>query len=218
MTSAASLNPMPYDPVHLLGEVLRREPDGAYAVACDGRTWIARRAASCLLAPEPGDEVLISGPDPARVYLIAVTVQADPGRATLEAQGELVLRSREANVLLQGAGEVALQGGTGVRIDTPQYAVHAEDERHTCKRVRMVAESLHATVGETRLIGRTYDAALDRLTVMARLSMRSVAEVEQVRAGTIDYQAGQSARLHAAYTLVTGSELVKVDARQIHVG
>jgi hypothetical protein len=42
--------------------------------------------------------------------------------------------------------------------------------------------------------------------------------MDQVRAGMIDFQAGQSARLHAAYTLVTGSDLVKVDAKQIHMG
>ncbi|MEN4917268.1 DUF3540 domain-containing protein [Achromobacter spanius] len=218
MTSAASLSRMNYDPVHLLGKVLHREPDGGYAVACDGRTWSARRAASCLLVPEPGDEVLISGPDPSRVYLIAVTVQADPARATLEAQGELVVRSRGASVLLQGADEVRLEGGSAVRVDAPEYTVKAQDAQHVCKRVRMIAESLHATVGETTLTGRTYEAALDRLTVMARLSMRSIADVEQVRAGTIDYQAGQNARLHASYTLVTGSNLVKVDAKQIHVG
>ncbi|NMK49750.1 DUF3540 domain-containing protein [Achromobacter sp. Bel] len=218
MKSAASLTRIAYDPVHLLGEVLRCEPDGRYAVACDGREWSARRAASCLLAPQPGDEVLISGPDPSRVYLIAVTVQAQPAHTTLEAQGELVLRSTSGNVRLESAGDVMLHGQGAVRIRTSEYAVEAEDERHACKRVRMVAEQLHATFGETRLVGRSYEAVLDRMTLMARLSMRSVSEVEQVRAGSIDYQAEQSARLHASYTLVTGSDLVKVDAKQIHMG
>ncbi|MNW21786.1 hypothetical protein D3C71_2228950 [compost metagenome] len=59
---------------------------------------------------------------------------------------------------------------------------------------------------------------LDRLTLMARLSLRSVSEMDQVRAGAIDFQADSSARLHAAYTVVTGSDLVKVDAKQIHMG
>jgi hypothetical protein len=210
MNSAATLSRMAYDPVHLLGAVLRRESDGSYAIACDGRVWTATRAASCLLEPQPGDEVLISGPDPARVYLIAVTVQADPARTTLEAQGELVLRSRTGDVLLEGKG--------AVRVRAPEYAVDADDERHACRRMRVVAEQLHATVGETRLVGKSYEAVLDRLTLMARLSLRSVSEMDQVRAGMIDFQAGQSARLHAAYTLVTGSDLVKVDAKQIHMG
>ncbi|MGV2909840.1 DUF3540 domain-containing protein [Achromobacter sp. AGC25] len=218
MKSAASLNRIAYDPVHLLGEVLRCEPDGSYVVACDGRAWNTQRAASCLLAPQPGDEVLISGPDPSRVYLIAVTVQAAPAHTTLEAPGDLVLRSNGGNVRVESAGDVTLQGQGAVHIRTPEYAVEADEERHACKRVRLVAEQLHATVGETRLVGRNYEAVLDRMTLMARLSMRSVSEVEQVRAGSIDYQAEQSARLHASYTLVTGSDLVKVDAKQIHMG
>ncbi|MEN5063138.1 DUF3540 domain-containing protein [Achromobacter aegrifaciens] len=179
MKSAAHLNRMAYDPVHLLGELLRREDDGSYAVACDGRIWTVQRAASCLLEPQPGDEVLISGPDPARIYLIAVTVQADPARTTLQAEGELLLRSGS---------------------------------------IRMVARQLHATVGEVRLVGRSYEAVMDRMTLMARLSQRSVSEMDQVRAGAIDFQAEQSARLHAAYTVVTGGDLVKVDAKQIHMG
>ncbi|WP_332012239.1 DUF3540 domain-containing protein [Achromobacter sp.] len=210
MKSATHLSRMAYDPVHLLGELLRRESDGSYAVACDGRVWTAQRAASCLLEPQPGDEVLISGPDPARVYLIAITVQADPGRTTLQAEGELVLRSRSGGVLLESE--------RAVRVHAPEYAVEAEEERHTCGRMRMVAKQLHATVGETRLVGRNYEAVLDRMTLMARLSLRSVSEMDQVRAGTIDFQAEQSARLHAAYTVVTGGDLVKVDAKQIHMG
>ncbi|MGE8619351.1 MAG: DUF3540 domain-containing protein [Achromobacter spanius] len=217
MKSAVSLNRIAYDPVHLLGEVLHIEPDGRYAIACDGRTWIAPRAASCLLAPQPGDEVLISGPDPSRVYLIAVTVQAEPTHTLLETQGDLVLRST-GSVRVESAGDLTLQGQDAVRVRTSEYSVEAADERHACKRVRMVAEQLHATIGETRLVGRNYEAVLDRMTLMARLSMRSVSEVDQLRAGSIDFQADQSARLHASYTLVTGSDLVKVDAKQIHMG
>lgn len=210
MKSATHLSRMAYDPVHLLGELLRREDDGSYAVACDGRVWTVQRAASCLLEPQPGDEVLISGPDPARIYLIAVTVQADPARATLQAEGDLVLRSRSGGVLLEGE--------SAVRVRAPEYAVEAGEERHTCGSMRMVAKQLHATVGEVRLVGRSYEAVMDRMTLMARLSQRSVSEMDQVRAGAIDFQAEQSARLHAAYTVVTGGDLVKVDAKQIHMG
>ena len=218
MKSAASLNRIAYDPVHLLGEVLHVEADGRYAVACDGRTWQARRAASCLLAPQPGDEVLISGPDPSRVYLIAVTVQAVSAGTVLETQGDLVLRSQGGNVRVESAGDVTLQGRDAVHVRTPEYSVDADEERHAAKRIRMVAEQLHATIGETRLVGRNYEAVLDRMTLMARVSMRSVSDVDQVRAGSIDFQAEQSARLHASYTLVTGADLVKVDAKQIHMG
>ena len=59
---------------------------------------------------------------------------------------------------------------------------------------------------------------LDRLSVLTRSSFRLTEEVEQVRAGQIDYQAEETLRLHAKNTLVSSKGLVKVDAEQIHMG
>ncbi|OZI62326.1 DUF3540 domain-containing protein [Bordetella genomosp. 11] len=219
MTTAAAARRYPaYDPVHLLGRVVAREDDGRYRVDCDGRPWRAQRAASCLLAPGVGDDVLISGPDPTRVYLIAVVAQADAGRSRLELPGDVTLESAQGNLSLDSAGTISLRGGAAVRVETDELALHARDVRCVADRLRYVATELQATVGTTRLVGKAYEAVMDRITLMSRLSFRTTEEVEQVRAGTLDYQAEQAARVHANYTMVTGGELVKVDAKQIHMG
>lgn len=218
MNTAAARRYPAYDPVHLLGRVVARGDDGRYRVDCDGRPWTARRAASCLLAPEVGDEVLISGPDAARVYLIAVIAQADPGRARLELAGGAALKAADGDLALQSARAIHLRGGSAVRVDTGELELRARDVRCVADRIRYVAAELQATVGTTRLVGKSYEAVLDRMTLMSRISFRTVEEIEQVRAGTLDYQAEQAARVHASYTLVTGGELVKVDAKQIHMG
>jgi hypothetical protein len=217
-TATAARGYPAYDPVHLLGRVVAREDDGSYRVECDGQPWRARRAASCLLAPAEGDEVLISGPDAGRVYLIAVTEQADPAHARLELSGDVVLGCADGGVALESRGEISLRGKAAVRIETDEFLMRARDARWVADRIRYVATELQATVGTTRLVGKAYEAVLDRLTLMSRLSFRTTEEVEQVRAGTLDYQAEQAARLHANYTMVTGAELVKVDAKQIHMG
>ena len=69
-----------------------------------------------------------------------------------------------------------------------------------------------------RFVGRTCETVLDRLSVLTRSSFRLTEEVEQVRAGQIDYQAEETLRLHAKNTLVSSKGLVKVDAEQIHMG
>jgi hypothetical protein len=217
-TAIAARSYPAYDPVHLLGRVVAREDDGSYRVECDGRPWRARRAASCLLAPDIGDEVLISGPDAGRVYLIAVIEQADPSRARLELGGDVALESAGGNLALESPRDISLRGGAAVRIETGELDLRAREARCTADRIRYVAAELLATVGTTRLVGKAYEAVLDRMTLMSRLSFRTTDEVEQVRAGTLDYQAEQAARIHANYTMVTGSELVKVDAKQIHMG
>lgn len=219
MRTATAARPYPaYDPVHLLGHVLGREPDGRYRVDCDGQPWHARRAASCLLAPQPGDEVLISGPDPDRVYLIAVTTQADPAHARLETTGDVVLASTNGSIALESPQEVSLRGQQAVRVETAALSLRTQDAHCITDRMRYVATEVQATVGTTRLIGKAYEAVLDRLSLISRLSFRTTQDVDQVRAGTLDYQAEQALRLHGDYTLVTGNELVKVDAKQIHMG
>lgn len=219
MKTATAARPHPvYDPVHLLGRVSGREQDGRYRVECDGRAWHARRAASCLLVPAQGDEVLISGPDPSRVYLIAVTEQADPRHTRLEMAGDVVMGSADGDVALESPRAVTLRGQDAVRVETAAFSLQASDARCVTDRMRYVATEVQATVGMTRLIGKACEAVLDRLSTISRLSFRTTQEVEQVRAGTLDYEAEQAVRLHGEYTLVTGHELVKVDAKQIHMG
>jgi len=207
-----------YDPVHLIGTVLHRDEDGGFVVECDGHQWHVRQAASCLLLPQSGDQVLISGPDASRVYLIAVVEQADPQRAQWEAEGDMVLRSRTGSVSLEGATEVHLAGQRAVKIDTESLALQAKEASFVSDKMQYLGGEVTATVGTTRVVGKVYEAIMDRLSFLSRVTFRAAEEVEHVRAGSLDYRADKSARLHASYTMVTGDKLVKVDAKQIHMG
>jgi len=206
-----------YDPIHLIGTVLRVQDD-AYVVLCDGREWRAKRAASCLLAPAEGDSVLISGPDAGRVYLIAVIEQADASAATLDVEGRLLLRSRSGDVSLEAARDLNLASGKAVRMETGSLEVRAEQADCVTGSARYVASELNATVGTLRLVGKVYEAVVDRISHLSRLMFRMASEVEHVRVGNLDVKAEQSARVHASYTMVTADKLVKVDAKQIHMG
>jgi len=218
MKTAAKRQYPVYDPVYLIGTVTRREDDGDFTVACDGRDWRARQAASCLLAPQVGDQVLISGPDATRVYLIAVVEQADPRCAQLETAGDMVLRSRAGNVSLESGQAVRLVGQGSVSIDTASLKLRAKDAHCVAEQMKYLGTEVTATVGTTRLVGKVYEAVMDRLSFLSRVTFRAAEEVEHVRAGSLDYRADKSARVHASYTMVTGDNLVKVDAKQIHMG
>ena len=218
MKTAATRQYPVYDPVHLIGTVTCREDDGSFSVDCDGHLWRTRQAASCLLAPQAGDQVLISGPDATRVYLIAVVEQADPSSAQLETAGDVVLRSRGGSVSLESTQAVRLAGQASVSIDTASLKLQAKDAYCVAEQMKYLGAEVTATVGTTRLVGKVYEAVMDRLSFLSRVTFRAAEEVEHVRAGSLDYRADKSARLHASYTMVTGENLVKVDAKQIHMG
>jgi len=207
-----------YDPVHLIGTVLHRDDDGSFVIECDGHQWRTRLAASCLLLPQQGDHVLISGPEASRVYLIAVVEQADPQQSQLETTGDVVLRSRSGSVSLESTKDVRLAGQQAVTVETASLALQAKEASFVAEKMKYLGTEVTATVGSTRVVGKVYEAIMDRLSFLSRVTFRAAEEVEHVRAGSLDYRADKSARIHASYTMMTGEKLVKVDAKQIHMG
>lgn len=204
-----------YDPVHLIG-VVKKQDDQAFVVECDGHEWTCRRAASCLLQPQVNDTVLISGPERERVYLIAVIEQAQQSEATVSVPGALNISADSVNI--NSTAAMQLHGGTALDLNTEQLKLSAKKGQCVVDEMHYVGREVKTTVGMMRVIGKVYESIMDRLSFMSRTSFKITEEVEHMRAGTIDYQAEQSARLHSKYTMVTAKDLVKVDGKQIHMG
>lgn len=197
-------------PVHLLGTLVERSSDGTFGVNDEaGTRWTCRRAASCLLRPEPGDTVMLSGPDRERVYLIAVIEQADASRSRFEADGDLVLAS---------TGSMAFESQGALRMQGAQWALKAAQGEVQVDALRYTGQSVDATVGKLRLLGKLFETVADRVVQLTRSSFRLVDETEQVRVGHLDCEATGTVRIHGQHTVVTGQALVKVDAAQIHMG
>lgn len=196
--------------VNALGVVTGALPGGAYTVAADGMQLRCQRAASCLLRPEVGDTVLVSGPDAQRLYLTAVAEQADPAASRIDVDGDMTLASAH--------GTITVESATQLHLRSQQLKLEAADADCKVGRTRYQGEDLQATVLNIRVIGRLYEAVMDRLVHLSRSAFRMTDGVEQVRAGRIDYQAEESVRVHAKDTLVTAKRLAKIDAKQIHMG
>ncbi|MDK6202644.1 DUF3540 domain-containing protein [Oligella urethralis] len=200
-------------PLHTLAEVTEVLEDEAgvaraYSVKVEGLQYLCEKAASCLLIPSPGDSVLISGPDSEHLYIIAIIKQAQPEKAELQFQGHLTLRSQQ----------LSLQGTEAMKLQSAHVEMEAQTAQCVIDRADYVGKELRSTISITRLVGKVYEVIVDRLSQMSRSTFRITEQVEQVRAGTMDYQAEDSARIHSKYTMVTGKDLVKVDSDQIHMG
>jgi hypothetical protein len=211
--------PIAPDPVHLLGRVIAFTPDGQVSVEDEsGTVWHCRRAASCLLKPEPGDTVMLSGPDRLRVYLIAVIEQADASVSRIDAAGDMVLGAGAGSVTIESARDLRLHCRGQLDMKASEWALQAGQAHCRVDGMRYTGQDVDATVGRVRLFGKVLETMVDRAVQMARNAFRLVDETEQVRVGQLDIEATQTVRVHAQHTLVTGTDLVKVDASQIHMG
>lgn len=219
--NVVALRPAPVasEPVHLLGRVTAVAPDGQVGVEDEsGAAWSCRRAASCLLQPQPGDTVMISGPDRLRVWLIAVVEQADASVSRIDAPGDVVLASATGSVSIEGAADVRLRATGALDMQAAQWKLQADRAQCRVDEMHYTGRQADATVGHARFFGKVFETVADRVMQMARNAFRIVDDTEQVRVGQMDVEAEQSVRIHARHTLVTGTDLVKVDASQIHMG
>ncbi|MCZ7684357.1 MAG: DUF3540 domain-containing protein [Sandaracinaceae bacterium] len=190
--------------------------DGELAVVHEGRSTLARRAASCLLAPAAGDTVLVARTG-GRAYVLAVLERESDERA-IEVEGDLHLRSRGGAVTIEAEDDPPAPGarragdrgpnahprgragelGRGQRA-RPLRAPLLESTR--MKQVASLSEVVVESVKET--LGRAY---------------RSIREGEHVEAGSMTLSVKNLLRSHADTAIVTADKLVKLDGDQIHLG
>lgn len=168
----------------------------------------ARRAASCLLAPKAGDRVWFVRQGDA-CFVTAVLECHTEGPTCLDLPGDVTLRA---------GGTLGLVGRS--------VCVDADDA------LRVKAKGAHAVLGELAVFARTMvshvatstwlgtrlERVVDHFVSHARSSSRTVDDVDQLHAGTLDHRADGSATLAADHTFLQGRTIVKADGGQIHIG
>lgn len=178
-------------------EVLAREGDG-YRLLLEGREIPARRAFSCLVEPEPGDLVLLSGTG----HVLAVLERrggaqmrlALPDGATLAVDGGRLNLAAETMVLQATTGQVAM--------DT----------------VNVNATRADARIGRLGLVAEAIETLAQRIIGRFRRSYRFVEESEHLRARDIEQRASGHLGLKGDTATIQAGVVVKVDAAQIHMG
>ncbi len=161
----------------------------------------ARRAVSCLLAPLPRDEVLLAGTPDGRLFVLAVLERADRASTEISVPGELRLRAEES-----------------VSIASAKFSVRAAEGRMVFGSLAALAGSLLAQVESARFVAESVESICQRLFQTAKRCYRKVAELDQLRAGRVDYRAEQEICLRGENVLAGARKLVKVDGEQIHIG
>lgn len=201
-----------------LGTVVAIDEADVFHVACqDGARRGCKPAASCLLRPAHGDTVLLAGHGRRHLYILAVIEQADPRQSRIAVAGDLEIDTAAGALRLHARDTVTARAAK-VQLESEHFSMSAAQANCQVDDATYTGRALKLAVGGLRLVGRVFETIADRVSSISRTSVRVVEDTDTVRAGTLDFKAQASARLHGQHTLVTGQDLVKVDAAQIHVG
>ncbi len=189
------------------GRVLHADENGLLVDAGRGPER-ALPAASCLLAPEAGDEVLLTGLPDGRVFVLSVLERAGASRAVLHFPDGLRLESG-GDASIAAAGELVLSG-VEAGIEAGRIAVRAAEVACDAGLLSLLAKSVRAA-------GAKVETAFERLVSRLGSSVRLIKEHDETQAGSIRSLATESHVVQAETIVQTAEKSVKIDADQVHL-
>ncbi|MGQ0502408.1 MAG: DUF3540 domain-containing protein [Panacagrimonas sp.] len=179
---------------------------------------VTRKAVSCLLEPEAGDKVLVSGASASEGYVIAVLERSASTPQRLRLSGDTRLTVENGSLQLLSEQGIEMKAGSAVSIDAPRLEARARHAHLIFGELACIGRTWHAALDKLGFVGQAIEVVAERLSQRLTHSVREVEQVDQLRSGQIDYRASGNASLRGRNTLVTASELVKLDGDQIHLG
>ena len=181
-----------------------------------GQRRAARRAASCLLEPEVGDQVWIVV-EGARCYVVSVLERRAEGPATLRVDADAALRV-DGRLEIHAADDLQLRSDRQVGVAGDEIEVQARAGRVFVRECKAVLQSLLTHATSSTLVAKVAETLAERISTSSKTSVHNVSEIDQLRAGVIDHRAAEVAQLAGDKVLVNGGEIAKVEAGQIHLG
>ncbi len=190
--------------------------DAAARAGLDRSELVARRAASCLLEPQPGDRVLVAlTPEP---FILAVLErdEREPAR---------VLFRGDARVEAAG-GQLHLGASEGIRLTTERAIstlseainLRANAGELVAKTVAITAQAAQGHFNKLGIVAETYNRVAESISERAKRVYRFVEEFDQLRTRHFDYRAEHAAQIKGENTAVIARQVAKVDGEQVHIG
>jgi hypothetical protein len=192
--------------------------DGCTATAeRDGAVTAARVAFSCLVRPEPGDRVMVSG-DGETVWIVAVLERVTDAPVRLFAEGNIAITSVTGSISLLAANDVNVDAGARVSVAASEIDMHAGIARFVLDELLQIGRRANLYVAKIRSVGEMVETFAEHVLTRAKRGTRFIEESDQLRAGDVDHRAEGTLQLSAKTAFVTADTVVRVDAEQIHMG
>lgn len=192
--------------------------DGSFTVRAGDFECAARRAKSCLVEPEVGDDVLVAFGRGGRAFILAVLEREEGSKTTLSVDGDLDLKVEQGRFGVRAARGLSLTSGDELSLLGRALNVSALEGKVFVEKLHHIGSRLRAEVEAIKTVGTVCDSVFERVSQRVKRSFRTVEDIDQLKAKKIDYAAESTMALRAENAVVHAEEIAKVDAKQIQLG
>lgn len=199
-------------------EVESRDGHELCVRTASGRT-LAAVAASCLLAPEAGDQVLLTADNFGRAYVLAV-LERPAGRAEnrLALTGPTRLEVTGGELTLAAQRGIALASPAHIGLVAAELNVHAARAEIGLTETHMAGKSLSAHFERIRTVAHSVDTFIAQWVQRLSSCFRYVRELDETQAATARQLVEGTLTVQTGNSVHTAEGHIKIDAEQIHLG
>lgn len=177
----------------------------------------ALRAASCLLEPGAGDEVLLVHHHRG-CHVLAVLTRGSDAPSRLSLEGDVQIATPSGGLELCARDAVKLTTGGETTIQSGALRVAAKDANVTFDALRYVGGALSAEIDKVKTVAKSVESTAQRLVQRLDRAYRFIAKSEVVKAQYVQFDTQSAFHVKAETTVLTSASLTKVDGAQIHLG
>lgn len=202
---------------HEFGQITGLRKDAFIVDAQSGR-YVAKKAVSCLIQPRKGARVLIVTDMSGECYILSVLEHGIDKKSSIQIDGdaELITKNGRLQIAAQKGIDLATVGNIG--LVSSGLKVHSNRAEVSISRLFYLGSFVFGQIGKIKVLASTMESAIKRLTQKIGCSYRTVEDLDQVKAGKLEYRAEKLMALRGKYSMFTAEEDVRIDGERIHLG
>jgi len=198
--------------------IITKVDNGIYTVESHCATYEARRAVSCLIAPQQNDKVLLAGNFSEGLYILSVLEREAGQDQTVSFQGDVAFSVKNGRLTINSEEGIRLTSAGNINLASPELNVHSLKSEVHIHHLIFSGSFWAGKVEKIRMAVTVFDAFIERLTQKIKRSYRTVEQIDRLRAGRLDYLVEKLLSLRGKYSMLTAKEDIKIDAERIHMG
>jgi len=207
-----------YNPVFQEYGFVVNKDNEIFKVETQVGTYETKQAMSCLLEPEPGDRVLISGDSYHDCFILAVLERTQKKQQNINIKGDLNFIVQDGKLSIASKDGLKMASGKDISMISQEINIDSAKGKIGIHKLFFAGSLFQGQIARIKVAAGIFDSIVDRLTQKVKRSFRTIEDSDQVRAGRIDYVARKLLNFRGKYSILTAKKDIRMDGEHIHMG
>ncbi|MCI5222976.1 MAG: DUF3540 domain-containing protein [Candidatus Electrothrix sp. AR4] len=197
-----------YDNMLFVTGRVRHLLDTFYVIEADQRRIRAVQAVGCLLAPEPGDTVLLAEESGGKAYIVSVLTRT-ANSAHINLPPDTVVAAR--------GGDLLLCGDKRITFNAPEVQLHADRGVVEINEVDCTADKVDLSISRFRAVWGAVETKAERVVQRISRLYRRI-NTEDSRLEELHCSVDETYHVEAGEVIIEADERLRLDGDRVELG